>query len=350
MRVLTVRNVHEALPEAIYVMLHESYRQDSRNGPVLRHPMPVTTCYTHPRERVVFWPERDANPFFHFFEGLWMLNGQNDVATLTQYVGRMKDFSDDGKIFHGAYGHRWRKHWEHDQLEHIAAKLRHDHTDRRQVLQMYDAGMDAVTFPGARDIPCNLVACFQVNNSRLDMIVYNRSNDIIWGCYGANAVHFSMLQEVMAAMIGVPVGMYWQVSFNWHAYLTTLEPLQGLQFWCAQPPSAGNRTPYEGDVEPYPMVNGDWAVWLQDLRMFMSEGYSALGYRDSFFRRVAIPMLRTHRAFKGGGDSRFERARAEAGGIYATDWKRAVLEWIDRRETRFREKADGGNQGSLGER
>lgn len=334
-----MRNVHEALPEAMHLLRAEGVRRESRNGPVLQVPMPVTTMYTHPQERVLFWSQRDANPFFHFYEGLWMLNGQHDVKSLTRFVKRMGQFSDDGVTFRGAYGRRWRHHFGFDQLAVIAARLRHDHDDRRQVLQMFDAGFDLNDQKGMRDIPCNLSACFQVNDGALDMTVYNRSNDIVWGCYGANAVHFSMLHEVMAAWVGVPMGRYWQVSFNWHAYLDTAEPLLALADQARGPYSEGRRTPYEmGLIEPFPMVTRGASVdvWMNELRMFMSEEDRALGYRDPFFRRVAIPMVRTHNAYRTGGDARFEMALAEAANIYATDWRTAATEWLQRRKDKAR--------------
>ena len=344
MLVIKVRNVHKALPEALYQLRAGATYSDSRNGKVARLLMPVTTQYTHPRERVLFWPERDANPFFHLYEGLWMLGGRNDVASLTRFVKRMRDFSDNGEIFHGAYGYRWRRHFGIDQLALIGSNLKTNYDCRRQVLQMYDPRADAAPAEvqaEMRDIPCNLTACFQVNDGALDMVVYNRSNDIIWGAYGANAVHFSMLQEYVAAMAGVPVGNYWQVSFNWHAYVAFLRPVFKLADMAAQPPSEGVRTPYEGEVTPYPMVSTDPVTWMQDLLMFLEEEGKAMGYRDPFFRRVALPMMRAHNAFKEGkGRQRFADAISEAGDIRATDWRKAVLEWIARRQHKW-EEANG---------
>lgn len=330
MWVIKARNVHEALPEAIYQLRAQGVQSGSRNGTVLKMPVPVTTWYTHPTERVLFWPERDANPFFHFYEGLWMLGGRRDVASLARFVKRMSQFSDDGVVFHGAYGYRWRHHFGIDQLPLIVRNLHSNHEDRRQVLQMFDPRVDSQATDLSRDVPCNLSACFQINNEALDMTVYNRSNDIIWGCYGANAVHFSMLQEVVAAMVGVSVGSYWQVSFNWHAYLDTFTPLLPLADRAHQPPSFGQRTPYEmGMAQTYPMVHTEPHIWFEDLEMFLSEESRAIGYRDPFFRRVALPMMRAHDAFR---THNFAGARAEAKDILATDWRKAVLEWLDRRE------------------
>ena len=108
MRVIKTRNVHDALPKGLDLLYGEHYKQDSRNGTVYKAKSPVCTVYDNPQERVMFWPERDANPFFHFMEGLWMLAGRNDLEFVKQYNKGMARYSDDGETLHGAYGWRWR--------------------------------------------------------------------------------------------------------------------------------------------------------------------------------------------------------------------------------------------------
>jgi hypothetical protein len=276
---------------------------------------------------VLFWPLRDANPFFHFYEGLWMLGGRNDVPSLVRFIKRMAQFSSNGTTFHGAYGYRWRVHFGFNQLYTIGAALATNHDDRRQVLQIWDCTVDLRDQDNKPDIPCNLTIHFQVVGGNLNMTVFCRSNDIIWGCYGANAVHFSMLQEFMAALVGVPVGRYWHISDNWHAYLDTFTPLIPLADQRCMPPDQP-RNPYEGDAAWYPMINTPINVWLGDLTMFLDEGIHAMGYRDPFFRHVALPMMQAHRFFKEKDSS---RALDSAAQIKAPDWRRAVTEWLTRR-------------------
>lgn len=331
MIVIDARNVHAAMPLAAQVLQTVGVRCESRNGDVIRSPEPVTTVYRSPKERVEFWSWRDSNPFFHLYESLWMLGGRNDVESVAHYAANMRNFSDDGRTFHGAYGHRWRVWFERDQLHEIAAALRKNRDCRRQVLQMWDARSDLGR--EGRDVPCNLVAHFQVSpHGDLDLTVFNRSNDVVWGCYGANAVHFSVLLEYMAAAAGLQVGRYWQVSDNWHAYEATIEKLL---------PCAGRTwDPYvAGEVSWFPLVNRSIAEWDTDLEMFLTEGASAQGYRDVFFRRVALPMMRVHAAYTSNAKPRaFDSARTEIRHVAAADWALAALQWIDRREKRWLEK------------
>lgn len=336
MKVIKTRNVHQALPEALYQLSVEGVRRESRNGPVLMFPEPVTTVYLRPAERVLFWAERDANPFFHLMESLWMLGGRHDVEYVARFVERMRNYSDDGVTFHGAYGYRWRHHFFEDQLHIIISALRSNPDDRRQVLSMWDAYSD-LGHQG-KDIPCNLQAIFQIAcDGRLDMTVTNRSNDLIWGAYGANAVHFSYLHEYVARSIGVEQGIYRQVSANLHAYVDVLGKVARLADFAADPMSgATTPDPYVArDVEPFPLMSIEPDDWNRELDMFLSDP-DAVGFRDPFFRRVAIPMLKAHQAFKQtSGPQRFDAALEELENVAATDWKLAGVQWIERRRAAF---------------
>ncbi len=342
MHVIRARNVHEALPMGLEHLLLHGVERESRNGDVLVAPGPVTTVYEKPCERVMFWPERDANPFFHLAEGLWMLAGRNDFPYLTQFVPRMQDFSDDGETLQGAYGHRWRRYFEVDQLPIIIQMLKDNPDERRCVLQMWDADID---LGGAgKDLPCNTHVYFLVNAGRLDMTVCCRSNDMILGAYGANAVHFSMLQEFMATGIGVEVGRYWQVSNNFHAYKNKdLAKVISLADRAPDPHRTRNHNPYTySRLRPYPLVSTPVEQWLQDLSMFLDEGV-VIGLRDPFFRRVAQPMMMAHKAYKQGhGIERYQAAFEILQQCHAPDWKRAGIEWVQRRCAAW-EKRQGEN-------
>ncbi len=333
MYVLNVRNVNQALPIAIDFIQQVGVPRSSRYGDVLVANQPVTTVYNKPQERVIFWKERDANPFFHFMESLWMLAGRNDVKFLKKYAKRMAEFSDDGITFHAAYGHRWRKHFGFDQLDQIIEMLKENPDDRRQILSIWDANTDhKIQKKGCKDIPCNDMVHFQINTEgELDMSVFNRSNDIIWGCYGANAVQFSVLQEYMASSIGVPLGKYRQISDNWHGYKATLTPLLDLADKTPSPynPDKWERVdPYASEtVKPFPLMSTEKKIWDQDLLMFM-EGSVEFGYRDPFFRRVAKPIYFAYDAYKENGiDAAIEIMQQ----CMASDWKLACIEWLERR-------------------
>lgn len=342
MKVLYCRNVHEALPLALDHLIEYGAVRQSRNGPVLVAPGPVATEYSHPSEKVLFWPERDANPAFHLYESLWMLSGRQDVAPLAHYVKRILDYSDDGKILHDAYGYRWRNKWT-DQLMIIIKRLRENPEDRRCVLQMWNT-KDDLDNPG-RAVPCNLTATFQRDiEGNLDLVVFNRSNDIIWGAYGANAVQFGTLLEYMALKIGCPVGTYTQISINWHAYLDTLEKLRHFQRETSGLLAGQLANPYvEGDVKICPMglrgENLDYAI-----RALLSEvdGEFRMRHKPSAntFCENAYHVLHAFELWSTlPAPERFERAFDSLGLADPTiDWVVAMKEWLQRRQGKWMEQ------------
>lgn len=375
MRVMKVRNVNEALVEGLGLLASRGQREASRAGDVVSLQEPLTTVTLQPTERVLFSPTRDANPFFHLFESLWMLSGRQDSASLNCYVKDFGDrFADKGDVIHDAYGHRWRHALGFDQLNVIVDRLRSNPQDRQCVLQMWD-GMPEFEegsheFPGSRDRslyhgsddlcgdwktrPCNTHCYFRVRGDRgmvdhgngdvrdyddrvLDMTVCCRSNDAVWGAHGANTVHFSVLLEYLAGQIGVRVGRMYQVSNNYHGYVDILDKMGE--------PSMHDGHDYYADGSVYPMAMGtDWSAWDNDLRKFMA-WHDWLWSQDSeftdisvsvhntmtnsWFHKVAVPMTQSQWLRKHG---RKEEALEKAGLVAATDWRTAAVEWLQRRE------------------
>ncbi len=377
MHVIEVQNVSEALPVGIRYLADRGLREETRAGPALVSPGPVTTVYRTPRERVIVNPVRDANPFFHLVESMWMLAGRGDARLLDNFVKNFGErFAEPGGLIHGAYGKRWRNHFlveypeapagaspfDHiDQLHVIVEELRTDPGSRQAVLQMWDAEVD-LGVKGLKDRPCNTHVYFrrrEVQSTRggdlvvedvLDMTVLCRSNDIIWGAYGANAVHFSYLQEYVAGMLGVEVGTYYQVSNNYHAYVSELERL------CRRVDQTltGGRS-----MDLYHLAEhlSSWtgytsrtlldepALFDRELR-YMLELYESLGegppddsahnnvraLHNRFLGWTVWPMMMAHRAWSVRIDpSRQARTQLWLSMVESEDWRTAAVDWCNRR-------------------
>lgn len=338
MIVLRARNVHEALRLALIEILKVGVKRSSRNGDVLQFPEPVTTIYEKPNERVLFWAQRDANPFLHFAESLWMLAGRRDLAFMSFFAKSFEAFSDDGSILGGAYGYRWRKYFGSDQLISVVEALRANKNDRRAVLQMWDGREDHRFQNEKKDVPCNTAAYFSIDpiSGDLDMLVSNRSNDMIWGAYGANAVHFSYLQEFIACALSVGVGRYRQVSNNLHLYINSLServvPIADL-------PEEQPYAELEGCTPRLftQLDSGGYTEFLNQCEHFVSDvgGATAPGMHW-FFRRVALPIFQAHSLYKmenqGNTLQRIDAAREYVGLCKDPAWAQACDEWLLRRK------------------
>ena len=329
MHTIHARNVNDAFVSGMKLLYEEGTPRRSRAGDVLEYPTCVATVYEKPWERVLFNPVRDANPFFHLMESLWMLRGQRDVQSMVRYNKRMDEYSDDGEVFHGAYGYRWRNHFSQDyrlldQINIIIRRLKKDPIDRRCVLQMWDAPYDLNV--NKVDIPCNTHVYFKLRDElghsskyvhyfpKLHMTVCCRSNDIIWGAYGANAVHFSMLQQYIADSLGVAMGPYVQISDSFHAYKNVFDayriPEEGLP--CHSPELYDNFSNTRFRI-PRDLDFGD-----------------AMFYKSSFYKELIEPMTKAWDHWKNGEwQAAFDTVKSQ---MPIQDWRHACLEWLERRK------------------
>lgn len=340
MHTILARNVHEALPYGMEHLRRHGVWVDTRNGAALTSSMPVTTVYERPEERVIFYPQRDANPFLHFYESLWMLAGRDDVAALTKFTSNMKAFSDDGIKFHGAYGKRWRSWFGYDQLETCIMLLRRNQRDRRVVLGMWDPSQDLlVGAGGGKDVPCNMTIHFRVNpaTERLDMTVFCRSNDVVWGAYGANAVHMSYLLEYVATGAGLPTGVYHQVSDDFHCYKNHWDKLNELR-------NNIETSPYMTRGFPlHPLMTVPRQQWDMELKILINED-EFVALTDPFLARVAVPIIKAHTHYR-------THKKSEEGYTGALeiiehcenwDWRLACQEWLQRRQAAWQRATDDG--------
>lgn len=322
MKVIHADHIGEAFKKGIQYLVCKGEMSTSRNGTVLRAPYPVTTIYKNPRLRVLVNPARRANPFFHLMESLWMLAGRNDVAWVARFNKRMTEYSDDGVLQPAAYGHRWKNHFGIDQLDFVVNELkRTEFTSRRAVITMADPRTDIVNAEnGGVDLPCNTTIYFLWRaHGALDMTVCNRSNDAIWGCYGANVVHFSMLHEYIAARLGgVWLGRYYQMSNDLHAY-TDIYPIEKLKEMAFT-----QNTFYPERPMPLLQSGEEMIAWHDDLFEFMHGKVGA--FNTEFFNGIVIPMLLTWEAWKRRD---MVSARIHCGRIQSDDWRKAALVWIE---------------------
>lgn len=303
-------NVPHALEEALHQIQIYGIEEPSRNGPVLSFPQPTIVSIRRPWERVIIDESRNANPFFHLAEFVWMMAGSNDVRFVERFNPRMRDYADSGTdVHHGAYGHRWRHHFGTDQIVRVSNLLKKNPVTRRAVLGMWDPRCDLEEH---NDIPCNTHIYFRVIDDRLDMTVCNRSNDLLWGCLGANAVHMTYLHELIAREAGFTQGMYRVMTNNLHLYRERPDFKRMLN-------AAPLRDEYVGlgKMRAFPLLQSSESLkdFLLDCENYVAGNWH---FGTTWFHQVFIPAMKN-----------FE-ARKTVAEIAAKDWEVACREWLAR--------------------
>lgn len=288
--------------------------ETTRNGRALTLPNPYLLTITNPTHRVISCPIRDANPFFHVMEVVWMFAGQRNVNWLRQFNSRIDTYADDG-VMHGAYGYRWFIQWG-NQIQHVIQTLRRDPTSRQCVITMWDPLTDNMPW---KDIPCNTHIYFRAHDNELDMTVCNRSNDLVWGMFGANVVHMTYLHEYIAIASGLELGNYQVFTNNLHFY-TNLYP-NGKQIL----ENIVEGPVYDPNFVGFPILNNklEAQVFCRECDFFTQGRFSELGC--PWLKHVAMPMYKAY----------METDHVDRLGytqyIMAEDWKKNCFQWLERR-------------------
>jgi len=297
---MLVRNVNNLWEDLRWRVKLEGKVQQSRNGKVIALQAPMLFGVKFPMERVLFCPHRQANPYLHVMEALWMLGGGQHVGFLSQFSKNMMNYAEpDTLLINGAYGHRWRRHFGRDQLMGVIRELQGNHESRQAVVAMYDPTVDWQS--KWRDRPCNTHIYFRVREGKLDMTVCNRSNDLVWGACGANFVHMTYMQEFLAAALNLRVGRYWVMTNNLHVYEPHFHLLESI----------GNHDDlYPCTAEP--VFQGEQSPWefLEECRLFLDHEDEG-SYRSPWINRVVIPMFQHYICRKNGDKDTYDTNETE---------------------------------------
>ena len=133
------------------------------------------TCYqTMPinmHDPLVLEKTRNIGYKFMFAEAWWILTGQNAVATIAPYSKEIRQFSNDGLHFDGAYGPR-----VVDQLRYVIDALHKDQDTRQAVMTIWRQNPRE-----SKDIPCTVALQFYIRDGELNCHAFMRSSDVWLG-------------------------------------------------------------------------------------------------------------------------------------------------------------------------
>ena len=189
---------------------------------------------SNPRSRHLNLVGRKNNLAAVIAETFWVMSGSNRVNPfLSYFLPRAKEFSDDGETWHGAYGDRI---FKHGQVQSVIDIFKEEGLNtRRAVIDIYQSAVDSkfalntmLGIDKPKDVPCNNLIHFYVNDGKLNCNVFQRSGDLIWGTGNINIPEFTFLQEYIAQEIGVELGSYAHWVTNLHVYDKTSQQMMDV--------------------------------------------------------------------------------------------------------------------------
>lgn len=270
-------NLNQALIGMSKELMNNGVSRKTRGFDCYELPTPVLICIENPTDRYINISERKWNKVFGFVESLWIASGTNHMKLVGDYVQNMYTYSDDRQYMRAAYGPRIRAFQgfatdykidqpEHrnifsgfvktvDQLKFVVESLKRDINTRQALITIHDPVCDDFdendNLKVTKDTPCCRTLQFMVVDGKLDCTLTIRSNDLIYGFSAVNVFNFTLMQEYVSMMVGVPIGKYYHFVNNLHFYSDKLELVETL--------SKLNPDDYKSEFGVY-----DYPIWVRD--------------------------------------------------------------------------------------
>ena len=170
---------------------------------------------TNPSLRQITNPERKWSFDYAEAEWQWYLSGDRDIKKLGEIYGKVpaiwKRMANEHGLVNSNYGWQWMRE---DQLAKVINILRDEKDTRQAAISIYD-GKEMHMYE--HDTPCTYAVQFTIIGGALCMSVYMRSNDLWYG-FCNDQYQFSLLQELVASMLGIEIGWYYHHAHNLHLY------------------------------------------------------------------------------------------------------------------------------------
>lgn len=154
-------------------------------------------------------------------EAIQLIGAFSDVDFAVKHAPKLAAFvNPTTNRFDGAYGPRAKA-----AMFHIVARLVDDPDTRQAILPIWS--VEDVLRANSVDYPCTLTLGFFIRDSRLELDVMMRSNDVNWG-FKNDIFQFSQLQLTVAHLLGIPAGSYRHTALSMHIYERDFEWAMGL--------------------------------------------------------------------------------------------------------------------------
>ena len=160
-------------------------------------------------------------------EVLWYLSGENHIRNLRKHTKIWDAWADEDGNLETAYGHYWRHfpsakknkygEWEVkevDQIQYIIDEIQRNPNSRRLVVSAWEPG-NATT---SKLPPCHYTFVFNVNDSKLNCHLTQRSGDIALGI-PFNLAAYSLLTQIVAQQVGLELGEFAHTIIDAHIYV-----------------------------------------------------------------------------------------------------------------------------------
>ncbi len=174
------------------------------------------TIIEDPTDLLINYPSRKFNPNYGFTEWLWYLSqvkSTNNIGKMAKIWDMIKDDNGECESNYGSYM------FPTEQWSWVVNELKNDPDSRRSTIainQPYHKNQNP------KDIPCTQYVQFFIRNGHLDMGVYMRSNDVIFGfcndIFTFGLFHQLMCNDLREHYPDLQLGEYHHNAGSMHIY------------------------------------------------------------------------------------------------------------------------------------
>ncbi len=172
----------------------------------------ATLILENPKNRLI------QSPTFRFEDVfprvlLCTLSDEIDLKTISFYNPRAHEFSDDDQTISSNYGYRIRHLNETNQIEKVISQFKQDRNTRRAVIHVHAVSDSEIKYD-----PCIDCLHFLIRNGKLECQSFWRSENALT-LLPTNLFEFTLLQELIASELDIPLGRYVHTVSSLHYYL-----------------------------------------------------------------------------------------------------------------------------------
>jgi len=222
-----------------------------------------------PRQRYIRMKSRKHNMKYIVKEIMWYLSGSSNPAMVEDVAKIWSHIKSNGDVVNSNYGQKifYIKENELNQFERVYQHLKENPDSRRAIMFFHMYPDDYVLMDKTKDYPCTIYGQFiKTAAGKLDFIVNMRSNDLIYG-WCNDVPFFTLLQEMMATLLNIPLGSYHHNAGSLHIYEKHFKHFKNIDEPCNVDTL---KYPFEkltkGDV--YALLNQHYNVCTPFMRSF----------------------------------------------------------------------------------
>lgn len=156
-------------------------------------------------------------PYIAAAEVAWQFLGLKDPEFIMKYAPKIwKDFIENNEI-KAAYGFRWKKQFDRDQIKLSLNALKKDNSSRQCFISNWDPRIDGLGQNNQpKNIPCPLGFVVNIIDNKLNMSVFIRSSDVFVGLI-YDILTYSLILDAFSSSLKIPKGY---ISFTLaHAHI-----------------------------------------------------------------------------------------------------------------------------------